>query len=76
MLLVVLGEFVLDLLQGAGDVHAPLVHQLIEVVARDPARDAGVPVGRLLGVLLAQGVQRGVDLARPSAGEDLAELVR
>jgi hypothetical protein len=57
--------------QRSGDMEAVLRQQLVEVEARDPARDARVALADKIAVAVAQFSQRGVYGAAPSAlGDD------
>ena len=57
--------------QRPGDVEAVLGQQVVEVVARDPARQVlGVAAADLVGVAVAERLEPGVDLALASAPAD------
>ena len=62
--------------QRPGDVEAALGQQLVQVVARHPARDVGIRRADAVRVTVAQVAQAGVDLAAPAAlGDDPLELL-
>jgi hypothetical protein len=61
--------------EGAGDVEALLGQEVVEVVARDPARDLGVALADQVGVAVTEVAEPRVDLAAaPALGHDALEL--
>ena len=62
--------------QGPGHVESVLGQELVEVVARHPPRDAGVPGPDQLGVAVAEVTEVCVDVGPPpAAGDDGRELL-